>query len=392
MIRIKIRVIFIFFLLSTLFCCFSSFLSCPLIYASSFPKYKGLNKVRVLLDSSLKQATITTFKPSVLLNPDSGSVVSDNRILKGFEVAVREAGLSLNKKQTALSKIRIIPQSEGMIEINDQIFRGSIDVVKRKNRLNLINTLTIENYLVSVVTGEMSQKAPLEALKAQAVAARTYTLYSMLKSRDKEYDLNKVAQCYKGVKNETSQSDKAVNLTKGEIMIYGNNEIFPSFFHSVCGGATEYAGNVWKGAEYPLSVKCPYCKGAEHFGWRAVIDLKEIKKKLKENGYKVGDIQSISRHKVSKVSDRVTSIRINSSGNRELTIRTNEFRNIIGADYLRSTNFLVRISRGKAVFDGFGWGHGVGMCQAGAIKLAEMGWNYKKILQYYYPGVRFTNM
>ena len=113
------------------------------------------------------------------------------------------------------------------------------------------------------------------------------------------------------------------------------------------------------------------------------IRWEKIEKKLSAKGYKVGIIRNILRHSISKGSKRITSLKINGSLG-EIKLRSDLFRNIVGPDIIRSTNFKMRLADGKLFLDGLGWGHGVGMCQSGAEKLAKRDWKYKKILKYYY--------
>lgn len=362
------------------------------IYASSFPKYPTTDEVRVLLSSFASQATISTYSPSSLLNSDTGKVILKNQTLKNLKISAKSRGILLNQRPTGYKKLKIVPGNGGIVKVNNQFIKGSVEVINNKRNLQIINILNVEEYLASVVLGEIGEGAPLEALKAQAVASRTYTLYSMLRSKTREYDVRKSSQNYPGSREESPVIKKAVKQTKDEIMVRNGGDLFPAFFHGVCGGATEYAGNVWKGEIYPLGVKCTYCKGAKHYSWKAAIPIANMVSKFKKAGYKIKDIRDIIPYKKSKVSARITVVKVRDSRNREAIIRTDKVRNIIGPDLIRSTNFKVKVIKDMVHFRGLGWGHGVGMCQAGAVEMAKMGCNYKKILKYYYPDVRFKTI
>jgi stage II sporulation protein D len=163
------------------------------------------------------------------------------------------------------------------------------------------------------------------------------------------------------------------------------DKILPAYFHAVCGGHTEDASMLWNTELPPLKgVACPYCKEAPHYQWHAVLSLPEIGDKLQAAGYSayahIKDIQMLNRD----ASGRLVNLKI-TTDTKEATLPTKDFRNAIGSNVIRSANFTVRLADRDAVFEGFGWGHGVGMCQWGAYFMAKQGSTYKQILLFYYP-------
>ncbi|HRZ87146.1 MAG TPA: SpoIID/LytB domain-containing protein [bacterium] len=259
--------------------------------------------------------------------------------------------------------------------------------INGKGTFSAINRIKLEKYLIGVLAGEIDDDTPLEAMKAQAVISRTFAVFSLLRNPDSKYQMTMTnPQAYRPIfLKQTSSYARAVKETEGVILTY-KNCVFPTYFSAVCGGETEFSGNVWElDFELPETIKCPYCRHAPEIEWRYSISLANLKKKLNKGGMKIGEISSIDPKKKSAVSERVTELVIRHS--KGIThARSNWLRNALGSDQVRSTNFSVAMEDGKAVFAGRGWGHGVGLCQAGAAEMGKEGCNYQDILRFYYPG------
>jgi stage II sporulation protein D len=199
---------------------------------------------------------------------------------------------------------------------------------------------------------------------------------------------NTHCQVYGGASAEDERSDKAVFETWGEIIVY-NGEIVNTLYHSSCGGYTEDVRNVWhdsdtENPEYLSSVKCGFCEDDKWYNWSAKISFAGITNRLKAGGYKVGSVKKV-KTVGNTASGRVKQILIEHSKGK-LWLFANKFRMLMNPNFIRSTNFTVRVKNNIVYFQGHGWGHGVGMCQWGAKGMAEKGWDYKKILKYYYKG------
>ena len=302
-----------------------------------------------------------------------GSFYSDSK--KAIEV-----------KSSDVKSEYIYESSDGIIGVNGVKYRGLLIVRKLGSKLDVCNRISLEDYLKGVVSCEMSGNWHIEALKAQAVAARTYAVYFLNKKSNLNYDLDSTTnfQVYKGYSSESSTGNSAVEKTSGLIMAYKGEPIL-SFFHSTCGGWTSDNGDVWvgKNLQYLKRVKCEYCTESPKYSWKESISVNEIKSLLEKNGKQVSKIKSIN---IKRSSERVKTVIIRHS-NGEIVLTGNEFRRIVGAERLRSLYFTTSVSGKTVSFEGRGWGHGVGMCQYGAKKLAEKGKNYSFILKYYYSGV-----
>jgi stage II sporulation protein D len=280
------------------------------------------------------------------------------------------------------------PNQDRDLYLDDRRFRGIVTVYKQPNGLMYaVNRLDIEGYLYGVLHHEVAPWWPMEALKAQAVAARTYATYQVSVSKSGPYDLKSStsSQVYGGSTAERYRTKKAVDRTAGQILIY-QGAVFPAFFHATCAGTTAGAQELWKIDLPPISggSKCSYCRISPHFYWQAKVPLSAIEAKLKENNRSIGQILKIEV--VSQTpSGRVGSLKITGTL-QEAVIAAKDFRIWVGGDLMKSTDFTVEIKEDVAEFRGKGWGHGVGLCQWGSLGQALIGKSYKDILQFYYPG------
>lgn len=246
------------------------------------------------------------------------------------------------------NKTLIFSSNKGIISINNSSYRGNIiitfDAFKRK--IKVINEIEIEKYLSGVVGAEISSLAPFEALKAQAVIARTYALANLGKHSSDGYDLCATEHCqvYGGIKSERPNVTKAVEETKGIIMIYHGQPI-SSLYHATCGGFTSDNDKVFGGHPVPYlrRVKCTFCKSAPNYRWFRKIMISDIIK-IAQSFYRNVDISNL--HDISKISllshgylDRVESISIITKNNKVLSIKGTYFRQILN---LPSTTFAFK--------------------------------------------------
>lgn len=287
----------------------------------------------------------------------------------------------------------IIESGSGNLKVNGTPYRGTLEVHNILGKLAVINCVRLNHYLYSVVPGEIPAGWETEALKAQAVAARTYTYYHLIKNMKKRniYDLDSTShfQVYSGMRTEKQRTTEAVNATRGEVITYSYEPI-AAYFHSTCGGMTIDDRYVWKGndLDYIRSVRCPYCEASPQYKWESNLTLHEIQKYLKKRYKKTGSIIKIS---LKKKNGRVTELKIRHTQG-TITISGNDFRLLFPPKTIRSMFFSVKKDRYGIVLQGRGWGHGVGMCQWGAKGMAAKGAGYRSILKYYYKNVKITGI
>ena len=276
------------------------------------------------------------------------------------------------------------PQRYGM---DRRTFRGKLEVIwKGSGKLIVVDHLPLEDYLVGLIGSEMYASWPGEAFKAQAVAARTYALYHTDSSKGaggRDYDVQStvLSQVYEGAHKEADRTKRAVDATRGEVLMRGG-AIFPAYYHSCCGGMTEHAHNVWDGEEGPPQIVDNYCSSSPKMRWRASIPVVSFGNTLRQRGMEIGEIRSIQA-RPEMDSPRVENLIVEHDGGIEV-IKAAELRGIFGYSKIRSTWFDVEIKGGNVVFDGQGYGHGVGMCQWGAKAMADGDAGYRDILKFYY--------
>lgn len=287
---------------------------------------------------------------------------------------------------------RLTVAAPAKIKINGKNYRGLFDCYPSDKGLLLVNELPLEEYLVGLINCEISSLWPVEAVKAQAVIARSYAIYQKDARHAALYHLESsvMDQVYDGVDIEDSRAARAVTDTAGEVLTY-SGKVIQAFYHSNCGGHTESAQNVW-GADLPYlqGAECQYCLNAASARWETALPLKKIELLLKAAGYKAAGLSAI-RAGATNRSGRLQDISLTTAKG-ELTIPAVVFRKTIGYSVIKSTNFTVRLQGDELLFSGFGNGHGVGLCQWGAKQRAADGFSYREILSYYYPGVRIAKL
>lgn len=329
-------------------------------------------------------------------------------------------------------------------EYNEIVYRNSIMVKRLKDSdYSVINRLSLQEYLYGVVPKEMSPTWPVEALKAQAVAARNFTLQNLGKHINQGFDICNTTECqvYGGASAESPLSNKAVDDTKDEVLYY-EGEIISCYYHANSGGETEDLSNIWSGdLPYIKGVLDPYSLNQPNATWMLTLSAEDIKSKMLAAGYDIGLYQGVeinerSEHgrvvsitlKGSKGSatlpkekmraifgytvvksmyftlDETTERTLSLQGKDRLvqtkqsslyTISAKGVQNITTSAYSISTSGVTPIveavsgtqkSGNQLTLYGKGYGHGLGMSQWGAYTMAESGENYETILKHYFTG------
>ncbi len=345
-------------------------------------------KVRVLVAENVSSIKLTAKGSYVIRSLPSLQIIQTGGRLREAVIAASPRGIKFGELEWAVKGFRLESSAERGLFLDKTRFRGALDVLKNPNgTLSVVNLIEIEDYLYGVLHHEVSPWWPMEALKAQAIAARTYALYQAGVSRAQPFDLRNTtsSQVYGGSTTERYRAKRAVDLTVGKVLAYGG-KLFPAYFHATCAGKTAASSELWKISLPPLSggAACTYCRFSPHFSWQARVPLADIEDKMKQNGRYVGQILKIEPLSQTP-SGRVGSLRITGT-NGEMVIAAKDFRIWVGGNKIRSTSFTVGVREDAAQFEGKGWGHGVGLCQWGAFGQSLMGHSSEKILQFYYPG------
>ncbi len=260
--------------------------------------------------------------------------------------------------------------------------------------LSRIDDVPLERYLAGVLAREVGPRWPIEALKAQAVASRTYALYRKEHPRDERYDVvgDTSDQVYHHERHGISPAIiRAVRETAGEVLTH-EGRIFPAYFHSACGGMSEESEAVWPGSSVPPVMEVhqdPWCEANPNALWTYSVtkdSLRELFDLPSATGQPL-DLTLLSRD----ASGRVSRVEIR-SGRKVRTESGAAFRKRLGYTNLKSTLFDVTDDGESLIFTGRGSGHGVGLCQWGSRGMAEAGKSYREILGFYYPGATLTGM
>lgn len=346
----------------------------------SLPSGYENNFVRVLISVESGAFRINSESPLTVRDGKNGTLLYD----------MKEGRLVFYPEK--MNGIYIVESKGSPLYLNGKGYRGNFELHTVLGKIHVVNVVNIEEYLYSVVPSEMPSSWNIEALKAQAVASRTYTYYYLLKDDSKKiYDVDATTsfQVYKGISSEAESSTAAVRETSGVIMVYNHAPVL-AYFHSTSGGKTADDKYVWQGEDLPYlaAVKCTYSKESPHYEWQLKLTIDEIEAAIKRKYNRVGRIRGLS---FKKFDDRVYEVIITHDQG-TITMSGNDFRMIVSPSRLKSTYFRSEKKGNTLYISGRGWGHGVGMCQWGARGRAEAGQDYSKILSTYYKGINFQKI
>jgi len=343
--------------------------------------------VRVAIVRDAREINLSIDGPYDFRDADHGKTIRTGPRLPVSRVRLLDKGIFIGMQVYPYQRIIIEPLRDASVLVNNRRFRGNVTMVRTAdNRLTAVNSINIENYVRGVLYHEVSHHWPMEALKAQAVATRTYALYALAGGANKDYDVTNdiYSQVYGGKDSERYRTGLAVTHTVGEVLAF-KGKILPAYFHATCGGMTEDAKNLWAIDLAPLGgVVCNFCQGSPHMKWKKNFRLKDIQDVLNKHGYAVGTIKDliiVDRNR----SERINNIKITSREGKETLISGKDFREVLGPNVLKSNNYEISMQGYYVDFAGKGWGHGVGLCQWGARGMALQQFTYKQILSYYYP-------
>ncbi|MDI6771073.1 MAG: SpoIID/LytB domain-containing protein [bacterium] len=346
----------------------------------------GADLVRVGLLLGQESLAVACAGPFDLLDVESGR----RETMEAGRLTARAAagGLELNGVAYG-ALVRLMPRA-AQFQVGGRPYRGLIELRRTPvGRVTAINELDLEEYLYGVVRSEMDPRWPPEALRAQAIAARSLAVHSAGRFAAEGYDVRATtdSQVYGGVAAEDARTTTAVDATRGLVLLHNGRPAL-AVFHADSGGATESSEYVWGSVTPHLrGVPDPFSRDAPGHEWTLRLELAVIEARLQRAGRSLTGINRLEVASTSP-SGRVMVLRLASaSGAGE--IRGTEFRAAVGTSVLRSTLFAVRSSpgEGSVEFAGRGFGHGVGMSQWGARGMALAGHDYTAILKYFYTGV-----
>ncbi|MHC1736607.1 MAG: SpoIID/LytB domain-containing protein [Ignavibacteriaceae bacterium] len=368
------------------------------------PRYSNVSPdtVRVLLSEELNSFSYKVETP-VDLFADGNKVA---HIKKGNLIDLKKtsSGLSCRVQKTTFSAGSFILQLSdgGTLPFNKKKYRGLFEFISSESSILLVNHVTMNDYLRGVLPYELptkNDKSFYQALKAFTITARTFTITKMNR-KEPFFDVlpDTRDQVYGGTDRENVMDSLAIAETEGMVLYYDNAPAHV-MYHGSCGGFTESSKNIFTN-DYPYLTsvedgETPHCSISPTFGWQEVYSGSDISKfffntKFFMEEKVISDIEIISRFP----SGRVSKLRISFKTGEEINLDHREirqvFRNKTNNGILRSLLFNIQKDfkedvLSKLIITGKGNGHGVGMCQWGALGLSKNGKDYKEILQHYFP-------
>lgn len=349
-----------------------------------------LNKqetVRIAIKSKVSSVTVNINGAGSYYDQTSGTYMGRFTKVANAKITVDNGFLAINGKagqgKYRSSRIMMVPEEGALINVDGVNYRGQMEFISNGSTLTVVNHLGLEEYLCGVVPKETFASWPTEALKAQAICSRSYTIAKCEENYQKDYDLTSPGdQLYGGASAEAASTTAAVYGTAGNYLEYNGKPLL-TFFHTCCGGATEDGEKIFTYVRfYPSGVTSPYCKGCKHYDWEYSIGAADLASKLKAAGYNPGNAAPLQVTKRFN-SGRVAEIRIGSA-----TLTGEQLRKAVGYDVIKSTRFSVSLNGSVYTFKGNGWGHGVGMCQWCTKGMADQGITHEKMLEHFYPGAK----
>lgn len=374
--------------------------------------------LRIGLDHSFRHSTsvlVGSERPFVLLDPVSNKTLLNAAGGTDCRVTVSAAGIALARRVGAtetpvpgtFAAVLLVPRAGGFCRVarlggkaeETHHYRGTLTVRRDTDgALRVINTVALEPYLYGVIPAEIGTKVPAEAMKAQAVAARTYALKNRGKCSKDGFDLDDTTRCegYLGVDGEMAASNAAVDATRGQVLTW-QGTLIDAPYSTDSGGMTACDTN--GDCPYLQAVKdCDaagedYAADGKYHTWSKAFTSAQIAALLgRDPRSAVAGFASLTVDGLD-ASGRVTTATVWGAGGASKTITGPQMRQILGYDILRSTRLtLTRTAAGEYKFDGRGWGHGLGMSQDGAVCMAGPAYRktYQQILKHYYVGTQLA--
>ncbi len=351
--------------------------------------------LRVGLASGRASLTITPAGGKATVQTGSSKTIT---LAANTAAAIRwQDGAFLVGREKLRSEVLVIrPAAKaGELSLDGRRYRGALELRHKSGGLTAVNIVPVDGYLRSVVPEEMPVDWPAEAIKAQSVAARSFALASRGRHASEGYDLCTTTHCqlYTGTTAEKSASNAAIKATRGEVLTYGGKPI-EALFHTDSGGMTENSEDVW-GSHVPY-LRAAKDTPAKTMPWTKAISRADLERKLAAKGHDIGKARSLVLSPLAigrSAKDRTASGRVKTmtvKGTKgTATLSGTTWRSLLG---LKSTLFDAKLAKDMVTFTGYGSGHGLGISQWGAERMAAKGASYAEILHHYYTGTKMQQL
>lgn len=358
--------------------------------------FKDEPSMRVLLSHGKTPPEISTGGAYHLIT--GGRIVQKGKALSPAKLTGRGQEIFLGGHKCADDEMYLKTLDDGKVKVNQREYYGDLHcTVKKAGELQVVNVVPMEKYVTCVLGGEMPLDLAQEAaLEAQAIIARTYALYEKMHHEERDFDVYDTvqSQVYRGLEMETPYARAIVKKTRGIVILY-QNAVFKTFFHSTCGGHTASAAQVFDYPDItPLSGRpCPFCTTSKYYTWQYLADVSDLELMLSK--LKLASPFHGLAVTVQDRAGRVLAMEVHYGKGKKIALKASDVRSALEANKLRSTLFGIKAVENGILFEGRGWGHGVGMCQIGAMEMAKpsltesgvtrAGFSAFDIIRFYYP-------
>jgi len=370
-------------------------------------------KVRILLHKNQSSRNFSIYgKARIASQTHRINIASGTLKVSFVDKNTAEISAFWHSAKIALPCTLSVVSGEKIFSDSEKKYRGSIIFTGENQGFSVINYIAVEDYLRGVVPLEIGvrQQSDFEALKAQAVAARTYTLARVLKNFSNDYDLLPTVadQVYGGSNCEYELSDSAVLQTQGIVIVKNDGELVNAFYHATCAGKTAAIDEVWRSQPDNSLVSrsdlradgTAFCSFANSYSWKETWTINQFSEILRKYSRLSNEMPFDGIVKQVSVVSRTPSGRV-----AELLVVSDKGTFRYGKDkvrfvmrtptkdegILKSARFDIKIENNHVIATGFGYGHGIGMCQNGALSRAKVGQNYSEILKAYYTDIDFSD-
>jgi stage II sporulation protein D len=337
--------------------------------------------------------------PCVTLEPGQKIVCSANRLVH-CRLAAASRGFRILTVSSAGS-FRLAPSFAGANESPQGFLARQASVSARQAGLRVITKVDLDSYVSGVLSGEASTLQAPAARAAMAILARTWALRWQGRHRKEGFDFCSLTHCQvfrlprAGQANAADNPDEATLETRGQVLRY-HGELADPYFTACCGGMTEAAANVWpdRAQPYLIAVPDPYCLVSDHASWQRDLSIESVQRVLRAD-LRLPFTAPLTQFSVEKrdSSGRVLVLRVVAGPTWQ--VNANEFRYALGRrqgwDQIKSNLYALQRQGDSWVFSGHGLGHGVGLCQAGAEQMGQIGFSADQILSHYFPGTTVSS-
>jgi stage II sporulation protein D len=372
----------------------SRYIPILLLFFSSFTQAQNL-RIGLFNDLTTKMVVFTTVNGSYLMTADNRAIqnikANQNFLLQkeGDSVRCMAANSDLGLYKTIILSAMSDSSVFSLRPVNPKseirYYNDNLELNVNLGKMHTINVVDIDKYLAGVVEAEGGSRATLEYYKTQATLCRTYALSHLDKHIAEGFFLCDGVHCqaYHGKCLGKTSIIKGAFDTRGQVIVDTDSMLITAAFYSNCGGETESAQNVWLlKKNYLKPIQDPYCQNQKNSLWERKIPVEQWKTYLVNNGFSLNSDLVPSYYNYTQFARK----QYYKLGKDSLTFRKirNDFK-------LKSAFFSIEVKGNNVEIHGRGYGHGVGLCQEGAMQMAVLGYNYQEIVQFYYQGVRITD-